>query len=186
MRSLLVVLVISSCRPSSRAEAPSPAPAPAATASPHHPTLDAGPADPAPATAIADARPSTSEPAGRASEPEVGQFATAEQGWATESKGDPFLTALSAELVNAWQPPATSPASTKATGCVQLTVDGPIAQTKMETRSGDAAFDAAATRALEQLRASRAARPVPVPTHLIETVTTRWLCFRMHQPGPDD
>jgi hypothetical protein len=89
---------------------------------------------------------------------------------------DPFSQQLADDFRRAWQAPSSS-SKVVPVGCIHLTPDGTIVDTKLKQRSGNDAVDDSVQRALDAVKADRNAHPRAVPTHLL-ALTTKWLCVR--------
>lgn len=110
-------------------------------------------------------------------EPE-GDFNGSEKGFAPESKGDPYLAELRADMNFTF--PEIAKAQSIPIGCIHLQPDGRIKATTFAPpigKSGDDDLQTAAEAALKQLQKTRNQRPQPVPTHLL-SITKQWLCFK--------
>lgn len=105
----------------------------------------------------------------------VGAFDGDEFGVGDVTKGDPYFARLSRDL--AWQPPELAKGTGEPVGCIQLTADGKIPQTKFKVDTDDDLGSLAQT-ALKGLQTKRNADPEPVPTHLLRDLTTKWICFK--------
>lgn len=103
-----------------------------------------------------------------------GKFNGNENGYAEETKGDPWLGKLRGDMQ--YQPPEIAKGNDAPVGCIHLTADGKIVDTKWIKNTGDD-LQTAAEAAIDQLKKTRNANPDPVPTHLL-SLTTRWLCFK--------
>jgi hypothetical protein len=97
-----------------------------------------------------------------------------ENGYAEETKGDPWLGKLRGDMHYA--PPEIAKGNDAPIGCIHLTADGKIVDSKWIKNTGDD-LQTAAEAAIDQLTKTRNANPDPVPTHLL-SLTTRWLCFK--------
>jgi hypothetical protein len=105
----------------------------------------------------------------------VGAFDGSEFGVGDVTKGDPYFQRLVVDL--AWQAPELAKASSAPVGCIHLTADGKIAETKFKDKSDDD-IQPLAEAALKALQTKRNANPEEVPTHLLKQLTTRWVCFK--------
>lgn len=103
-----------------------------------------------------------------------GKFNGDEQGYAEETKGDPWLGKLRGDMK--YQPPEIAKGNDAPIGCIHLTADGKIVDSKWVKNTGDD-LQTAAEAAIAQLMKTRNANPDPVPTHLL-SLTTKWLCFK--------
>jgi hypothetical protein len=111
-----------------------------------------------------------------------GKFNGNEQGYAEETKGDPWLGKLGGELHQHFTPPEIAKGNSTPVGCIHLTADGKIVDSKWITTTGDE-IQGAAEIALQALIKGRNANPEPVPTHLL-SITTKWLCFKFTVQSP--
>jgi hypothetical protein len=109
-----------------------------------------------------------------------GKFNGNEQGYAEETKGDPWLGKLRGDMH--FSPPEIAKGSDAPIGCIHLTADGKIVDSKWIKNTGDD-LQTAAESAIEQLTKTRNASPDPVPTHLL-SITTKWLCFKFTVQSP--
>lgn len=117
------------------------------------------------------------EESGPTTEPE-GDFNGSEKGFAPESKGDPYLAELRADMNFTF--PEIAKAQSIPIGCIHLQPDGRIKATTFAPpigKSGDDDLQTAAEAALKQLQKTRNQNPQPVPTHLL-SITKQWLCFK--------
>ncbi|MBV8759202.1 MAG: hypothetical protein JO257_18080 [Deltaproteobacteria bacterium] len=103
-----------------------------------------------------------------------GKFNGNENGYAEETKGDPWLGKLRGDMQ--YSPPEIAKGNDAPIGCIHLTADGKIVDSKWIKNTGDD-LQTAAEAAIDQLKKTRNANPDPVPTHLL-SLTTRWLCFK--------
>lgn len=103
-----------------------------------------------------------------------GKFNGNEQGYAEETKGDPWLGKLRGDMQ--YTPPEIAKGNDAPVGCIHLTADGKIVDSKWVKNTGDD-LQTAAEAAIAQLTKTRNANPDPVPTHLL-SLTTKWLCFK--------
>lgn len=103
-----------------------------------------------------------------------GTFNGNENGYAEETKGDPWLGKLRGDMK--YQPPEIARGNDAPIGCIHLTPDGKVVDSKWVKNTGDD-LQTAAEAAIAQLTKTRNANPDPVPTHLL-SLTTRWLCFK--------
>ena len=91
----------------------------------------------------------------------------------------PFWRELNAQLHAAWMTgPGHPDLELVATVCFLFRPDGTIAEAKMDGRSGDVAFDAAATRAMADVQRARNEQPVAVPPDQLEAIQ-RMVCLRL-------
>jgi hypothetical protein len=109
-----------------------------------------------------------------------GKFNGNENGYAEETKGDPWLGKLRGDMH--YQPPEIAKGNDAPIGCIHLTADGKIVDSKWVKNTGDD-LQTAAEAAIAQLTKTRNANPDPVPTHLL-SLTTRWLCFKFTVQSP--
>ena len=103
-----------------------------------------------------------------------GDFNPNGYGNAEESKGDPWLGKLAADM--SYAPPEIARGDSSPVGCIHLTPEGKILETKFTTTTTDD-YQTLAEEALATLKKTRNANPVPVPTHLLK-LTSEWLCFK--------
>jgi hypothetical protein len=103
-----------------------------------------------------------------------GKFNGNEQGYAEETKGDPWLGKLRGDMQ--YTPPEIAKGDDAPVGCIHITADGKIVDSKWIKNTGDD-LQTAAEAAIAQLTKTRNANPDPVPTHLL-SLTTKWLCFK--------
>ena len=116
------------------------------------------------------------EPVGTPSEDRSrGQFDGSEFGNADVTKGDPYWGELKNDM--AWEFPKILSAAGTPEGCLHVTAEGKILETKLRTRSGDAPLDDSVERALDTVTKKRNDKPVPVPTRLLDQ-TEMWVCFK--------
>lgn len=109
-----------------------------------------------------------------------GEFNGSEKGFAPESKGDPYLAELRADMNFTF--PEIAKAQSIPIGCIHLQPDGRIKATTFAPpigKPGDDDLQTAAEAALKQLQKTRNQKPQPVPTHLL-SITKQWLCFRFN------
>jgi len=105
----------------------------------------------------------------------IPSFDGSEHGFGDVTKGDPYFGRLMADL--AWSAPELAKAGeTVPVGCIQLSADGKIPQTKFRQK-GDGDLQPLAEAALRALQAKRNASPEQVPTHLLRSLTTKWNCI---------
>lgn len=107
---------------------------------------------------------------------DIGQFNGDEKGFADDTKGDPWMQQLVADMN--YNPPEIAKGNGVPVGCVHINADGKIADTKFFTKTDDD-LQTAAEAALAGLKKVRNDKPVEVPTHLLK-ITTRWLCFKFN------
>jgi len=101
----------------------------------------------------------------------------APEGWAEETKGDPYFRTLIKQLRDGWEYPELLGAEGVPVGCMRLERDGRVSDTLFKQKSGNAELDDSVERALKTLEKTRADSPPPVPDHLLKH-TTRWICFK--------
>ncbi|MDB4955354.1 MAG: hypothetical protein JWO36_2923 [Myxococcales bacterium] len=109
-----------------------------------------------------------------------GDFNGNEKGYAEDTKGDPYWGRLRGDMQYA--PPEISKGDSAPVGCIHLTPEGKIVDTKWEHDSGDD-LQTAAEAAIKQLVKARNEHPEAVPTHLL-SATTKWLCFKFTVKAP--
>jgi hypothetical protein len=106
----------------------------------------------------------------------IGAFDGSKFGIGDVTKGDPYFQRLVVDL--AWAAPELARSGAEAPiGCVQLTADGKIPETKFKVR-GDGDITTLAETALNDLKKKRNKDPEEVPTHLLKALTTTWVCFK--------
>jgi len=108
-----------------------------------------------------------------------GVFNGNERGWASETKGHPYLQKFASDIHDAFTLPQISESNGSPVGCFHLTADGKIVDTKFEDNNGGADLDRAAQDAINAVQKLRNQNPVPVPTELLGTIN-RWICFRFN------
>jgi hypothetical protein len=106
----------------------------------------------------------------------VGDFNGSEKGFADETKGDPWMAQLRADMN--YNPPEIAKGNGVPLGCIHVTADGKITDTKFFVRTDDD-LQTAAEAAIDGLKKFRNDKPVEVPTHLL-SITTKWLCFKFN------
>lgn len=159
MRTILALVATAAC--GSTPPEPTRPPAPAQPAS----KKLADPPGPRPDPAIPDRRPVDDE----------STFEAPDRGFAEDPRGDPYLRRLHADVAAAWDVPKTTIPKSPV-GCMKLLPDGKIESWKLDQPSGNTDIDASVERALAAVTKQRAAKPEPVPTHLLK-MTTKWICF---------
>jgi hypothetical protein len=120
-----------------------------------------------------DNAPTTDKPP-----PEAGDFNDSARGFADVTSGDPFFRELAADFHENWEFPGILATQSSAAGCLHILADGTIKKTQVKPKSGDAALDDSVERALKKVEKLRNEKPVPVPSHLLQQATTRWICFK--------
>ena len=118
------------------------------------------------------------EEVGRPTTEPEGDFNGSEKGFAPETKGDPYLGELRADMNFVF--PTIAKAQSIPIGCIHLQPDGKIKATTFDPpigKRGDDDLQIAAEAALKQLKKTRNQDPKPVPTYLLE-LTKQWLCFK--------
>jgi outer membrane biosynthesis protein TonB len=118
------------------------------------------------------------EDIGTPSDEPIGQFDGSEYGFAEETRGDPYFQVLVRDLRAGWEYPEIAKTEGVPVGCFHITGEGKIVDTKFKEPSGNPELDDSVERAIKALEKQRNQDPVPVPTHLLRAVTTRWTCFR--------
>ncbi len=118
------------------------------------------------------------EPVGKPDEQPVGAFDGSEFGFGDETRGDPFLGALKADLLRSWEYPEILSDVGTPVGCIHIEPDGTIEAWELREKSGNAELDDSVERALRDLEKLRDGEPKPVPAHLIPK-TRKWICYRM-------
>lgn len=128
---------------------------------------------------LANARPDNDdEPVGKPDEQPVGAFDGSEFGFGDETRGDPFLGALKADLLRNWEYPEILSDVGTPVGCIHIEPDGKIEESELREKSGNSELDDSVERALGELQKLRNQEPKPVPAHLIPK-TRKWICWRM-------
>ncbi len=93
------------------------------------------------------------------------------------SKGDPYFQRLWADLD--WSVPELAKTGGLETiGCVVFTADGKISATSFRSK-GDDDVATLAESAIRALKAKRDAAPEVVPTHLLQRLTGKGICFNL-------
>lgn len=106
----------------------------------------------------------------------IGAFDGSEFGIGDVTKGDPYFQRLVVDL--AWSSPELAKSgATPPVGCIHLTADGKIPETKFQIK-GDDDIATLAESALKDLKQKRNEKPEEVPTHLLKQLTTKWICFK--------
>lgn len=118
------------------------------------------------------------EPIGKPEDQQVGAFDGSEFGFGDETKGDPYLGRLKADLLRGWEYPEILSDVGTPIGCIHLEPDGKIEQWEMREKSGNAELDDSVERALTNLQKLRNEEPIEVPAHLVPK-TRKWICYRM-------
>lgn len=106
-----------------------------------------------------------------------GEFDGSQHGFATVSKGDPYMQGLAADVFEAWEVPTLEQGKGTATGCVRLGEDGRIIDTQLLEPTQNANIDRSVRLALKKLQELRESGKKPVPRHLMD-VTSQWTCFK--------
>lgn len=109
---------------------------------------------------------------------DAGDFNDSARGFADVTSGDPFFRELAADFHENWEFPGILAAQNSAAGCIHMLADGTIKKTQVKPRSGDPALDDSVERALKKVEKLRNEKPQPVPSHLLQQATTRWICFK--------
>jgi hypothetical protein len=109
-----------------------------------------------------------------------GDFNGNEKGYAEDTKGDPYWGRLRGDMQYA--PPEISKGDSAPIGCIHITPEGKIVDTKWDHKSDDD-LQTAAEAAIRELVKVRNDHPEPVPTHLL-SATTKWLCFKFTVKAP--
>ncbi len=100
-------------------------------------------------------------------------------GFASETKGDPYVQDLLLDLVEAGgEYPALLDASGVPIGCFHMNADGKILDTLMREKSENDELNDFAERALNGLKKKRNANPIPIPDKPgLQALMTEWTCF---------
>ena len=113
----------------------------------------------------------------------IGAFDGSEFGVGDVTKGDPYFQRLVIDL--AWAAPELAKSGADAPiGCVHITADGKIPDTKFKDK-GDDDIAVLAEAALSELKKKRNKDPEEVPTHLLKVLTTKWVCFKFTAKSSD-
>jgi hypothetical protein len=104
----------------------------------------------------------------------IGDFNGNEKGYAEDTKGDPYWGRLRGDMQYA--PPEISKGDSAPVGCIHITPEGKIVDTKWDHKTDDD-LQTAAEAAIRELVKARNDHPEAVPTHLL-SATTKWLCFK--------
>ena len=126
--------------------------------------------------------PTSDDPIGSTDNTNVGAFDGSEFGIGDVTKGDPYFQRLVADL--AWEAPELARGTSEPIGCIHLTADGKIPETKFKER-GDDDLATLSEAALKGLQRKRNDKPEEVPTHLLGKLTTRWVCFKFSIRPPE-
>lgn len=120
------------------------------------------------------------QPVGKPDEQPAGAFDGSEFGFGDETRGDPYLGALKADLLRGWEYPEILSDVGTPVGCIHIEPDGAIEEWELREKSGNAELDDSVERALRDLQKLRnqADAKKPVPAHLIPK-TRKWICYRM-------
>lgn len=108
--------------------------------------------------------------------PQVGAFDGSKHGRGPVNKGDPYFVGLKRDLLDEFKVNNLTEGA-PAEGCIHMTADGKITETKLRVRNNDT-VTSLAEDALKALQRRRNEKPEPVPTHLLEALTTQWICFK--------
>lgn len=118
------------------------------------------------------------EPVGKPDEQPVGAFDGDKFGFGDETKGDPYLGRLKADLLRSWEYPEILSDVGTPVGCIHLEPDGKIEKWELREKSGNPELDDSVERALKELEKRRDNEPIEVPAHLVP-LTRKWICYRM-------
>jgi hypothetical protein len=113
-------------------------------------------------------------PTGPTTKPTIGDFNGDAKGYADISTGDPWLGKLNGDLN--FSPPEIAKGDSVPVGCIHLTAEGTIVDTKWDVKTDDD-VQIAADAAIAGLKKLRNDHPDPVPDRLLP-LTTKWLCFK--------
>lgn len=119
-------------------------------------------------------------PAAMPGEEPVGDFNGSEYGFDQFTSGDPFFQQLKGDLIAGWEYPAILSDAGTPVGCLRLMADGTIPEVVMKESTDIAELNDSVERQLRQLSLQRNDKPIPVPSHLLATATTRWVCFKFN------
>lgn len=106
----------------------------------------------------------------------IGDFNGSEKGFAEDTKGDPWMQQLVADMN--YSPPEIAKGNGVPVGCIHLTPEGKISETKFFTKTDDD-LQTAAESAIDGLKKARNEHPLEVPVQLLP-ITTKWLCFKFN------
>ena len=106
-----------------------------------------------------------------------GEFDGSEHGFATVSKGDPYMQGIAADVFEAWEVPTLERGKGTAVGCVRVGENGRILDTQLLEPTKNANIDRSVRLALKKLQELRESGEKPVPRHLMD-VTRQWTCFK--------
>ncbi len=120
-------------------------------------------------------------PVGKPTPVQIGDLNGSEFGDSAKSIGDPWLGRLRADMH--FNPPEISKGDSVPIGCILLTPEGKIADTKFKLKTDDD-LQTAAEAALAQLVKSRNEHPIEVPTQLLQ-LTAHYLCFHFRVKQSD-
>jgi len=138
--------------------------------------------DPEPNAKIPDRTQSLDDPVGEKDNSNVGAFDGSQYGIGDVTKGDPYFQKLVADL--AWEAPELARGTSEPIGCIHISADGKIPETKFKER-GDDDLATLSEASLKGLQRKRNDKPEEVPTHLLGKLTTRWVCFKFSIKKPD-
>lgn len=113
---------------------------------------------------------------------DVGEFNDNKRGFADVTAGDPFFRELAADFHEIWSWPEFVKSEATAAACLHIKEDGKIEKTKIDPRSGEPQLDESLAAGLKLLQKKRNDNPIAVPSHLLKSATTRWICFRAKTP----
>lgn len=117
--------------------------------------------------------------------PQVGAFDGSKYGRGPVNKGDPYFAKLKTEVEGYFDEGVDKLTTGEpAEGCIHMTADGVIKDTKMRKQAADRVTEAA-KQAVERLKDARNKKPEPVPDHLLGVMTTQWTCFNFTATDAD-
>jgi hypothetical protein len=112
---------------------------------------------------------------------QIGDLNGSEFGDSSKSVGDPWLGRLRADMH--FNPPEIAKGDSVPIGCILLTPDGKITDTRFKEKTDDD-LQTAAEAALAQLVKTRNEHPLEVPTQLLQ-LTQHYLCFHFRVKASD-
>lgn len=119
-----------------------------------------------------DRRPTDEEPStGPTTTPGSADGST--EGRGSINKGHPYFARITPKT----ELPELASGAGEPVRCIKLNADGSIKSTIAPTRTGDD-LDTLADAAMQELRQKLEANPEPVPTELLDHLTSDWTCFR--------
>lgn len=118
----------------------------------------------------------------------TGDFNEKRFGWAAETKGEPYVQDLLADLIQAGgEYPALAASDGYPIGCFHMNADGKILDTILRERAQpeNAELDDFAERSLNGLKKKRNADPIPIDltNDKLRPLMTEWTCFKFNLDG---